>query len=132
MKQIRLLNRILVIENCHRCPINSSNEIDESCGLCAGDSCLQHLETDFPEDCPLEDAPEQPLSKKEHVKAGTTEGNTPCYEDTIQTLKSWGFKPPIMIRIPDNVRIVDGVAYLDEFVIGIITPLCPDGFVRVK
>jgi len=41
-------------------------------------------------------------------------------------------KPPIMIRIPDNVRIVDGVAYLEEFVIGIITPLCPDGFVRVK
>ena len=41
-------------------------------------------------------------------------------------------KPPIMIRIPDTVRIVDGVAYLDSFVIGIITPLCPDGFVRVK
>ena len=39
-------------------------------------------------------------------------------------------KPPIMIRIPDNVRIVDGVAYLDEFVIGIITPLCPDGFIE--
>ena len=41
-------------------------------------------------------------------------------------------KPPIMIRIPDNVRIVDGVAYLGEFVIGIITPLCPAGFIEVS
>ena len=41
-------------------------------------------------------------------------------------------KPPIMIRIPDNVRIVDGVAYLDEYPIGIITPLCPDGFIEIS
>ena len=41
-------------------------------------------------------------------------------------------KPPIMIRIPEGVRIVEGVAYLDEFVIGIITPLCPDGFIEVS
>ena len=41
-------------------------------------------------------------------------------------------KPPIMFRIPDNVRIGDGVAYLDEYPIGIITPLCPDGFIEVS
>ena len=41
-------------------------------------------------------------------------------------------KPPIMIRIPEGVRIVEGVAYLDSFVIGIITPLCLDGFIEVS
>ena len=56
MKQIRLKDEIKIIKTCRECPINSENDyLDHSCGLGAGDGCLQHLKTDFPDDCPLED-----------------------------------------------------------------------------
>lgn len=41
-------------------------------------------------------------------------------------------KAPIMIRIPMNTQIIENVVYLGKFVIGVITPLCPDGFVEIS
>jgi hypothetical protein len=39
-------------------------------------------------------------------------------------------KPPLIIRIPDNVIIDGDAVYLGDFIIGIITPLCPAGFME--
>lgn len=40
-------------------------------------------------------------------------------------------KPPLMIRIPVNARTEGEAVYLDQFVIGVITPLCPEGFMEL-
>jgi len=36
-----------------------------------------------------------------------------------------------VIRIPENTRREGDTIYLDEFVIGVIGPLCPDGFMEL-
>ena len=65
MKQIRLKDTILTIRSCRGCPIIN---LDLSCGLGAGNGCLQHLKTDFPIDCPLEDTPNPAILKEEQMK----------------------------------------------------------------
>jgi hypothetical protein len=60
VKQIRLKDEIKIVKKCRICPlISESDFLDLCCGLGAGDNLagmLQHLEQDFPDDCPLEDA----------------------------------------------------------------------------
>jgi hypothetical protein len=50
--------------------------------------------------------------------------------------KKWGeaikvFRAGTIIRIPDNIHIIGDTVYLNELLIGVIGPLCPDGYMEL-